>query len=146
MPGANDVHMVQLMPLSPITASLKSRMVYLLMPACPGCPIKRPSNGCSICYRSVCSKKSVVVLFQTLASVTCSSLVCYWAPTVVVLHMRHRNCSRDRNMTAPKLTSGYSVLADIVYLLALCSCYISVKQTSLTLYCWSYWVHETNKC
>ena len=41
--GANDLHMVQLMPLPPPSslASLKSRMVFtFLVPAYPGCPGK----------------------------------------------------------------------------------------------------------
>jgi len=45
--GANDRHMVQLMPLfTPISlASLKSGMVLAL--AYPGCLEKRPLNGCT---------------------------------------------------------------------------------------------------
>jgi len=44
--GANDLHMVQLMPLLPhhLFASIKSRMAYLSSAAYPGCPGKRPLN------------------------------------------------------------------------------------------------------
>jgi len=46
--GANDLPMVQLMPMPPPSslAPVKSRMVYL-MPAYPGYLGKRPLNGCS---------------------------------------------------------------------------------------------------
>jgi len=41
--GANDLHMIQLMPLPPDhLAAVKSRMVYLSgVPAYPGCPGKK---------------------------------------------------------------------------------------------------------
>jgi len=47
--SANDLHMVQLMPLPPHhLAPVKSRMVYLSGAGWfLGCPEKRPLNGCS---------------------------------------------------------------------------------------------------
>ena len=61
--GANDLHMVQLMPLPPPSslAPVKSRLVYLLVPAYPGCPRKRPLNGCSgSCKRNLASYENFV--------------------------------------------------------------------------------------
>jgi len=45
--GVNDLHMVQLMPLPPQSsfAPVKSRMVYFLVPAYPGCPTRRPASA-----------------------------------------------------------------------------------------------------
>jgi len=47
--GVNDLHMVQLMPMPPISslALVKSRMVYLSAAGLPRLSWKRPSNGCS---------------------------------------------------------------------------------------------------
>jgi len=47
--GANDLHMVQLMPLSPHHLLLRynSEWFTFLVPTYPGCPGKRPLNGCS---------------------------------------------------------------------------------------------------
>jgi len=43
--GANDLHVVQLMPLPPPSshAPVKSRIVTFLVPAYPGCPGKKDS-------------------------------------------------------------------------------------------------------
>jgi len=44
-----DLHMAQLMPL-PLTVSFSSKIQIgftFLVPAYPGCPGKRPLNGCS---------------------------------------------------------------------------------------------------
>ena len=50
---ADCLHMVLLTPLHPKTqsslASVKSMLVFtFLVPAYPGCPGKRPLNGCSV--------------------------------------------------------------------------------------------------
>ena len=46
--GANDLHMVQLMPLPPHHLLLQQNPEWfiLLILAYPGCPGKRPSNDC----------------------------------------------------------------------------------------------------
>jgi len=44
----NDLHMVQLMPLPPITScfiEIQNGSAFLLL-TYPGCPEKRPFNGC----------------------------------------------------------------------------------------------------
>jgi len=48
--GANDLHMVPLMPLPPPSslAPVKSRMVYLSGASLPRLSSKRPLNGCSV--------------------------------------------------------------------------------------------------
>jgi len=48
--SADDLHMVQLMPLTPSSlASLKSRMVYLSGAGLPRLSLKKgPLNGCSV--------------------------------------------------------------------------------------------------
>jgi len=47
--GANDLHMVQLMPLPPHHLLLQQNPEWFtfLVPAYPGCPKKRPLSGCS---------------------------------------------------------------------------------------------------
>jgi len=47
--GANDLHMVQLMPLPPhhLLLQLNPEWFTFLVPAYPGLPGKRPMNGCS---------------------------------------------------------------------------------------------------
>ena len=59
--GANDLHIVQLMPLPPCHLLLhqNSEWFILLVPAYPGCPGKRPLNGCVCVY-------CVVILFTGL--------------------------------------------------------------------------------
>ena len=50
--GANDLHMVQLMPLSPIISffnKIQNGFTFLV-PAYPGCPKKRLLNGCCCCF------------------------------------------------------------------------------------------------
>ena len=53
--GANDLHMVQLMPLPPVISYLVKIQngLTFLVPSYPGCPVeKRPLNGClSVCVR-----------------------------------------------------------------------------------------------
>ena len=46
--GANDSHMVQLMPLPPhrLLRQQNPEWFILLVPAYSGCPEKRPLNGC----------------------------------------------------------------------------------------------------
>ena len=46
--GANDLHMVQLMPLPPPSSLLQKypEWFILLVPAYSGCPEKRPLNDC----------------------------------------------------------------------------------------------------
>jgi len=63
--GANDLHMVQLMPLPPHHLSLQENREWFtfLVPAYKGCPGKRPLNGCSVV---------VVVLLLTLFSQYCA--------------------------------------------------------------------------
>ena len=50
--GANDLHLVQLMPLPPRHLLLQQNPEWfiLLVPAYPGCPGKRPLNGCVCVY------------------------------------------------------------------------------------------------
>ena len=50
--SANDLHMVQLMPLAPHHLLLQQNPEWfiLLVPAYPGCPGKRPLNVCVYCY------------------------------------------------------------------------------------------------
>jgi len=47
--GANGLHMVKLMPLPPHHVLLQQNPEWFtsLVPAYPGCPGKRPLNGCS---------------------------------------------------------------------------------------------------
>jgi len=54
--GANDLHMVQLMPLLPRHLLLQQNPEWfiLLVPAYPGCPGKRPLNGCACGCVCVC--------------------------------------------------------------------------------------------
>jgi len=53
--GANDLHMVQLMPLPPHHLLLQYNPVWFtfLVPAHPGCPGKKPLNGCSVVVAAV---------------------------------------------------------------------------------------------
>ena len=54
--SANDLHMVQLMPLPPRHLLLQQNPEWfiLLVPAYPGCPGKRPLNGCVCVCVCVC--------------------------------------------------------------------------------------------
>jgi len=48
--GANDLHMVQLMPLPPqhVLLQYNPEWFTFMVRAYPGCPGKRPLNGCSV--------------------------------------------------------------------------------------------------
>jgi len=63
-PGANDLHMVQLMPLPPRRLLLckSPKWFNFLVPAYPGCPGKRPLNGCSSSNRVRLIEASILMI------------------------------------------------------------------------------------
>ena len=62
--GANDMHMVELMPLPPHHLLLQSNPEWFtfLVPAYPGCPGKRLLNVCMYVYVCCMPQKEMAVL------------------------------------------------------------------------------------
>ena len=76
--GANELHMVQLMPLTPRHLLLQQNPEWfiLLVPAYPVCPGKRPLNGCVSTVSNFCVKEEIVVGYYAANCHLVSVTVC----------------------------------------------------------------------
>jgi len=80
--GANDLHMVQLIPLPHIIScfiKIQNGSAFLV-PAYPGCPGKRPLNGCSSCLWNgwLCVYCSVHISYVISPQLSSSQLMSFY--------------------------------------------------------------------
>ena len=70
--GANDLHMVQLMPLPPHHLLLQQNLEWfiLLLPAYPGCPGKKAAKRLCVCV-CVCIVTLLVLIVFSRYTILC---------------------------------------------------------------------------